>query len=702
MRAALLATLVLAACGRPPEAREPGRLRAGVATGPLDAPIGISMGGYRRQKGASDPGSKFAKEFPASTGALSLPTARALALTHGPATVVLVRVDLPLATVTLQQRTEQHLEGSGARLVLAATHTHAGPGRFFRSALSTGTSGLDITALAMDKYDAELEDRLARSIAKVAREALAELRPVAVGHATVDVPELNADRRCQNDALYGADYRDVTMRVVRLDETDESGAPVKPLAALLGYAAHGTVLGSDNTLLSGDAPGALEAAASERLGVPFLYLQGAAGDVSPTYGGHEGPQALDWYGQTGAARAAEAFERAAPQQAPAQGRLRYVERGVSTTRAGVGYAPREFPEFGAVGCGLGGSACEQQLDPKNIICLALSKTGVVQTLVSAVQVEDALLVMLPGEPMTAIAERVREAAPEGIGAVLVVGYAGDHSGYLLEEADFLRGGYEPSVTPWGWRFADHLVEETRTMLGTMTQAQTPFTRLPIPAVETRRAVDASAAPPAVVASPGDLERLQTATFRFHGGEATPRVWLTRDGETAREPLVLRLRVTPSYAEAAVAEARTFEWSVEWETLPSTPLGRYRLHARAEEYALESADFELRPSRAVASAELSAELRLTLRWPPHPVQYVSGTPAGSYRLRERGPRGGQAVAKVTAPDGTSSSVTFSWSGEALVAPLTAASGRWLVELEPGAFTDAHGNTNGTRLRAELSQ
>lgn len=701
MRAALL-VLFLAGCGRAPEAPQPGRLRAGVATGPLDAPIGISMGGYRRSKAANDPGSKFAKEFPASTGALSLPTARALALDDGLTKVVLVRADLPLATVTLQVRSEQHLHGSGARLVLAATHTHAGPGRFFRSALSTGTSGLDITALAMDKYDAELEDRLARSIAKVAREALADLRLVAVGHASVEAPELNADRRCQNDALYGPGYRDTAMRVVRLDETDEHGDPVKPLAALLGYAAHGTVLGSDNTLLSGDAPGALEAAASERLGVPFLYLQGAAGDVSPTYGGHDGPQALEWYGQTGAARAAEAFELAAPKQAPAQGRLRYVERGVSTTRAGVGYAPREFPEFGAVGCGLGGSACEQALDPKNIICLPLSKTGVVQTLVSAVQVEDALLVMLPGEPMTAIAERVREAAPEGIGTVLVVGYAGDHSGYLLEEADFLRGGYEPSVTPWGWKFADHLTSETRAMLATLRPPQTPFTRQPIPEVAGRRAVEPSAVPPAVVESPADLERLQTARFRFHGGEATPRVWLAREGETVREPLVLRLSVTPSYAAAPDAPARTFEWSVEWETLPSTPLGRYRLHAQAEEYALQSDAFEVKPARAVASAELSAELHLTLRWPPHPVQYVSGTPSGGYRLREAAARGGQAVAKVTAPDGTSSTVTFRWNGEALVAPLTPASGRWVVELEPGAFTDAHGNTNGTSLRAEGNQ
>src|SRR5262245_36003095 len=97
MRRSLALLLLAAACSPQPSA-----LKAGLATVPLDAPIGTSLGGYNRGKPASDPGSRWALKFEASTGTLAGPTARALALDDGLTRVAIVRIDTALVTATLQ------------------------------------------------------------------------------------------------------------------------------------------------------------------------------------------------------------------------------------------------------------------------------------------------------------------------------------------------------------------------------------------------------------------------------------------------------------------------------------------------------------------------------------------------------------------------------------------------------------------------
>ncbi len=712
--------LVTTACSPQPSA-----LKAGLATAPLDAPIGTPLGGYNRHRGDDDRGSRWALNFPASTGTLgAAPTARALVLDDGLTRVAIVRIDTALVTATLQTRAELHLE-PGLKLLLVATHTHAGPARFFRRAFTQG-GGADITAIAMDTYDPEIEERLAVSIAAAVTQALAQLTPVSVGHGEADGSALNHDRRCQNDALYGEGYRDGALRIVRFDAVDATGAPTRPLAALLSYAAHGVLLSDGNTLMSADVAGALESAGEALAGAPLLFLQGAAGDVSPSAGPYEATQALEAYGRAAAPIVKAAFDDAAPGPA-ARSALQLTVRGVSTKRADCGYAPREFPEFGAVGCGLAGGACEQELDPKTIICLPLAKTGVTSTPAAALRIGGVLLVTLPGEPTTAIGARVREAAAgvEGVEQTLVVGYAGDHGGYLLEEPDYLRGGYEPSVSPWGWKFGDHLVREVKLMLSTLGREQPPFEALPVEELTAHRPIDESAAEPAVLESPGpSLERLSTAVFRWAGGDpglGNPRVTLEREADgafTEAEPglLVLRERSSPSFVEAPDATTRAHEYTVQWETVAATALGRYRLVARgvarrdgeSTTYRLESAPFEVTRSTAATAdaAALTADgrLALKLRFPPSPVKYgAPEDPIGNYRLRDP-PRGGTAAALLTSPSGEPLPLTLTWSDDAgaLVASIPQAAGHWAIDLAPHAFVDEAGNTNGAAVHFAFSQ
>ena len=375
----LLLVVALAACSPKPPPPKPGPLKAGVATVTLDAPVGVSMGGYsRHRQTATEKGSTWAANLPASTGVQSMPTARAVALSDGVTRIVLVRLHLCLTTASLRFRAEKALRERGydASLFVVSTHTHAGPARYFRPAPAEGSGGTDPTALAMDTFDAEVEDRLGLSIADAAAKALDSLKPASVGVASVEAGDFNHDRRCENDDLYGADFRDKTLTVVRIDETDEAGNPVRPMTGFINYPMHGTVLGGDNSLMSIDAPGAMELFGSDAVGAPLIYLQGSAGDVAPSTGplGHGDFQGMERIGRVAAPLIVDAFTRAAPPVRPAEATLVRFERQVLLSRELIGYARGEYAEFGGIGCGFGGGACPPEpQDPKSVICIPLKK-----------------------------------------------------------------------------------------------------------------------------------------------------------------------------------------------------------------------------------------------------------------------------------------------------------------------------------------
>jgi hypothetical protein len=256
---ALLCFVLFTACPapKPPPAPEPGPLQAGVATRRLDLPVGIAMGGYLRQRPVSDPGSNWAEQFPASQGIHTEPTVRVVALTNGLTRVALIRLDATITSPTLRSRLVGSLTAAGesANVFMYATHSHAAPARFMPPARLGSATGTDFVSLVMDHYDAEAETRMTSAIVAAITEAFSTLKPVSLGVASVEAGDFNNDRRCENDPIYGPDFRDTALTVIRIDEVDASGQPVKPLTALLHYAMHGTVLGSDNTLQSTEGPG---------------------------------------------------------------------------------------------------------------------------------------------------------------------------------------------------------------------------------------------------------------------------------------------------------------------------------------------------------------------------------------------------------------------------------------------------------------
>jgi len=74
--------------------------------------------------------------------------------------------------------------------------------------------------------------------------------------------------------------------LLRLERPDAT-----PIALIANYSMHGTALGPQNKLISGDAPGLVAAYVEEQIGAPMLFINGAAGNQAPIYSVQESYEA---------------------------------------------------------------------------------------------------------------------------------------------------------------------------------------------------------------------------------------------------------------------------------------------------------------------------------------------------------------------------------------------------------------------------
>lgn len=750
MQRSLLLFLALMGCSPKPAEPVAGPLRAGLATVLVNAPVGAPTGGNSQHKGPDDQGSRWAQNFPGTRGVHTDATARAMAFTNGLARTALVRLDVCLATPSLRTRIRQKLDEANepALFVIQGTHTHSQVARFFEPVHLGTSSGPDFISFGMDVYDPELDDRLATAAAESVIKAFSDLKPVSVGSAVIEAGMLNGDRRCENDPLYGPNYRDTKMTIVRVDEVDEAGTPTKPLGALLHFTAHGTILDRGNGLLSTDAPGAMELGASDALGVPVIFMQGAAGDVSPagSPNAFEGTQRLEWLGRVAGRLARKAYDEAAPGTAPREATLVHVDRGMLMTRERLGYPRGEFPETGAIGCQVGGregkDPCGSIVTPPDqagLICVPIEPRPRFKVPMTLLQVADVALITLPGEPSTAVGAKVGEAlAPLGAKRGLVLGYAQDHYGYLLEQEDFLRGGYESTVSPWGWRLGAFLIDETRRLVETRTLPQEAPDPATPPAV-VPRAVEESEGSPAIVTDAADVERTQTAVFVFNGGDpglGSPSVSLEREVDGTFEPamasafrplvngpeIVRRYLPIPLIVQLPVAPKRTHQWTARWELVPTQALGRYRFVATGrakvdgvvQRYQLVSKPFEVKQATSITTLDSrvlpDGRVVVSARYAPNPMQSTAGDPTANLRLWDEDSRptlgmtarGGTVRVSVRQGAGAPTSMTVDWSDAEKGYLVTLPSGMSELLVEPRALVDALGNTNGRALTVTVTR
>ncbi|MCI0456084.1 MAG: neutral/alkaline non-lysosomal ceramidase N-terminal domain-containing protein [Gemmataceae bacterium] len=233
----------------------PEELRAGAAKVDITPPTGFPMWGY---------GARHDKP---SKGVLDPLHARAVVLASGKDRIAIVSLDLGRAptrqsTDTIQKR----VKAAGIdHVFLVASHTHHGP-----------VIELDNWPTPKGSYVRQLEDKLTGVILDAAK----GLRPASLGVAARAVT-LNRNRhsRLPDKPV------DRELVVVRIED-----AKGKPMAHLVNFAAHPTMLSAKQMEFSADFPGVMAALVEKEMGAPCLFLQGACGDLSANPGTESGPQ----------------------------------------------------------------------------------------------------------------------------------------------------------------------------------------------------------------------------------------------------------------------------------------------------------------------------------------------------------------------------------------------------------------------------
>lgn len=199
----------------------------------------------------------------------------------------------------------------------------------------------------------------------------------------------------------------------------------RPFATLLNFSAHATVLGPDNTKVTGDWPQAANRLLAERFGGQALTIVGTLGRTQPADRGCSRPGtppgdathlcALDAYAGRVVDRAALAAAAAQPLGGPALVAARsYLIQDVGTGPLVLGLAYAGF----AVGGQL-----DRSLSPP------WTTANILGSVTGSVRIGDVLLSVIPGEAYPQIPLEVRALVPAR--GYMTAGLADDQLGYLI-------------------------------------------------------------------------------------------------------------------------------------------------------------------------------------------------------------------------------------------------------------------------------
>jgi len=270
-----------------------------------------------------------------STGALDPLHAAALVIQAGTNKLAMVGLDLgrspsekSLETIRQRIKAQAAIEFS----FIAGSHTHHGPVLELTDEADKGKGRFD----AAIRYYKQLEDGIVAAIL----EANSKLAPAKMAVGSVRLEGFNRNRHTKIEPK----PVDRELAVMRFD--DPSG---KPLAVLVNFAAHPTMIPASTLQFSADYVGAMKAAVEKELDATAIFMPGAGGDLSVNAGTNKGHQA---FGQALSreviklARTLSAQEVAEPSLQVKEERFKFTSRtDLSNPLTRAAYAVAFFPEL---------------------------------------------------------------------------------------------------------------------------------------------------------------------------------------------------------------------------------------------------------------------------------------------------------------------------------------------------------------------
>ncbi len=389
-------------------------MRAGFAQAEITPPVGVDLAGYVGRLGPS-------------SGIHDPLYARALVVDDGESRAALVVCDLLGLDVAFAARLRREIGvavgAAPERVMVACTHTHAGPATLFLHQCG------DVDSHYVATLPAKLRD--------AAVSAAAALRPVrvAVGQGTVPAAALN--RRGEETPP------DTALGVALLVGDDDV-----PIVTAITYGCHPVTLGADNRRISADYPGVTVRAVAEALGGTAIFLTGASGDVNPTRRGTF--DAVDRLGRALADEVVRVAHGLEPQAPSGLTVLREVVAlplmeppGVPALAELLASYREDLREAETAGKPVRVRVARAMVGwAERLVALAAAGTvpASVEVEIQAIALGPWVLVGVPCEIFSILGSRIKAAG--GGRAVFLVGYANGDVGYLPDAAAHATGGYE--------------------------------------------------------------------------------------------------------------------------------------------------------------------------------------------------------------------------------------------------------------------
>lgn len=242
---------------------------------------GLEAGAARRDITPKEPVPMWgygARHDALSEGVLDPLFADVLVLQSGGRKIAFVSLDLgrspnerSLQTIRKRIRDESGVEYS----FIAGSHTHHGPVLELTDEPGKGKGRFD----AALRYYTQLEDAIVSAVG----EAYRKLTPARIGAASVQLTGFNRNRHSKLPDKPS----DRELTVLRVDDADGN-----PLATVVNFTAHPTMLPATTLRFSADYVGPMKNSISSRTHGAALFFQGSSGDQSVDRQGHADPAAF--------------------------------------------------------------------------------------------------------------------------------------------------------------------------------------------------------------------------------------------------------------------------------------------------------------------------------------------------------------------------------------------------------------------------
>ncbi|MBX7121449.1 MAG: neutral/alkaline non-lysosomal ceramidase N-terminal domain-containing protein [Opitutaceae bacterium] len=301
------------------------------------------------------------------------------------------------------------------------THTHSAP--------ELGPPGLLASFLGerfLKPFNADYAAYVERQLIKGVQDARAQLRPAMIG-AAWGVSQANINRRARltdGRTVLGMNPDGAVDRRIGLLRFE--GMDGRTIALVANYPIHGTVMGSQNLLISGDVAGIVSAYVERKSGAPLLFINGAAGNLAPIYSGYANPREgqLDQFEVLLGDRILKANEAMGATTRDVKLQLDSIT--VETPlKPGLKW-PTELVSYARQ------TAAGEQL---------------VRIPIKFLRINDRLVVWsAPLELFCEISNEIRELSP--FPYTFYFGYTNGWLGYLPTAEEFDHQGYEPTVSPF--------------------------------------------------------------------------------------------------------------------------------------------------------------------------------------------------------------------------------------------------------------